>query len=80
MEEEIEGVRVLDRGWERESERKMEIKKVGEIEEILVRERNGLEIDAKSEKERERGNRERERGVKEMGEDGGRDRGSKGVI
>ena len=53
MEEEIEGVRVLDRGWERESERKREIKKVGEIEESPMRERNGLEIDAKSEKERE---------------------------
>ena len=37
-----------------ESERKREIKKVGEIEESPVRERNGLETDAKSEKERER--------------------------
>ena len=35
-------------------ERKREIDRVGEIEESPVRERNGLEADAKSEKERER--------------------------
>ena len=59
MEEEIEGVRVLDRGWERESARKREIKKVGEIEESPLRKRNGLETNTKSE-ERKRGERERE--------------------
>ena len=39
---------------ERESERKREINKVGETEENPMRERNGLETDAKTEKERER--------------------------
>lgn len=38
---------------EGEGERKREIKKVGEIEECPVRERNCLETYAKSEKEKE---------------------------